>query len=170
MDWNAVREALLDSTTALFENYGIALSHVKPSMPSQLGEATLAVIGFTSAEFNGSLVVSMATTLLADSYPKLEGVEPDLYGWAGELANQLTGRVKNKLLSRGIVLSLSIPTTISGRGVHIGAARRNAQLFENTVWYRDSPVLVRLEAVPRAIAPGEVRPETSLEEGEMQLF
>jgi CheY-specific phosphatase CheX len=124
MDWNVVREALLDSTTALFKSYGIELSRDKPRVSPSFNKMTLAVIGFTSKEFNGSLVVSMDAALLHDSYPKVEGAEPDFFGWAGELANPLTGRLKNRLLSSGIVINLSIPTTIRGRG---GAHRRGSR-------------------------------------------
>jgi CheY-specific phosphatase CheX len=172
MDWNAVRDALVESTLALFHSCGIELTVQKPGVPLNFDEVTLAVMAFGSEEFKGSLVLSLSEPALTGSFPKISNAdsEPDYLDWAGELANQLTGRVKNRLLVQGIAINLGTPTTLRGKGVHLSAARPGARLIEATLWYQTTPIKVRLEAQLKSDANAAPYSVPTQVEGEFEAF
>lgn len=85
------------------------------------------VLGFSGEQVKGSLVVSCERDLLASSHPNLAmGMpvdESSIHDWSGEIANQMLGRVKNKLSTIGIKMSMSTPTTVTGKAMQIRAAK-----------------------------------------------
>ena len=70
----------------------------------------LSVIGFAGKEISGTLVLGATREPLARSKPN-RASDRD---WIAELANQLLGRIKNKILRRGIVFYAMPPAVVSG--------------------------------------------------------
>lgn len=85
------------------------------------------VLGFAGEQMKGSLVVSCERSLLAASHPNLAmGMpvdEASILDWSGEMANQMLGRIKNKLSTIGIKMSMSTPTTVTGKAMQVRAAK-----------------------------------------------
>jgi hypothetical protein len=69
------------------------------------------VIGFQSRELNGSLVVGMDTHAVEVAMPPCLDNWSE---WAGELANQLMGRVVNHLSDFGICAQMATPILLDG--------------------------------------------------------
>src|SRR5438105_11537361 len=65
-------------------------------------------IGFAGRLLRGSLTLVAPFSLLQTTYPFALRAEPeaelDVLDWSGELANQLLGRISNRLAARGIEL------------------------------------------------------------------
>jgi hypothetical protein len=69
------------------------------------------VMGFVGKTMRGALVLGTTREPLEKSNPLGCGSPRD---WVCELANQLTGRLKNRLLGRGLEVLLTTPTGLSG--------------------------------------------------------
>ena len=110
------------SASALFSSSTILGDGRLSALPAQASIA--GVVGFTSEKMRGSLTIassfgSFAALLPAEVrvHPVSEDVEADwlkLRDWASELANQLLGRIKNRLFAMGANLHTATPTAISG--------------------------------------------------------
>ncbi len=171
MDWSLVRELLAESALQLFDSCNAPVVDNRPAdTPPSVG-STLAVIGFAGKQMRGALVLFLYPGVLRASYPTPGEVdEEDLLAWAGELSNQLLGRFKNKLLTRGVTIDLSTPTAMSGQGLRFATAPPASHLVERRFDFGGEPVLVRLEA--RASDGVELRTPglPSSSEGDMILF
>lgn len=120
--------SLHESTGELLDSYHTVPSALPPrraDVPRE--DLCIASIGFTGAEVRGSLVIMAADEVLAAS---LSGVARDeatdelFADWAAELANQLCGRLKNKLLRQGLPVTISVPSVLRASGaVHHTRAR-----------------------------------------------
>ena len=108
------------SCIELFESYGVQIQPT--AMTPTDSSRCCGIIGFTGDGIRGSVLLAASSEVLQRAYP-LEGVPG--WDWAGELANQLLGRLKNHLLSRGVTISLTTPMVL--RGVEIRPVD-NAQL------------------------------------------
>ena len=101
--------ALLGTPVDLLEN-----AHAPPSAHSMTG-----FIGF-SGPIRGSLTISSTADLFLASYPSKTDAGPDLadlLDWAGEIANQLLGRIKRRFCERGVDFEASTPAAIRGRDI-----------------------------------------------------
>ncbi len=116
MSHDALNPIIVECTLALFRHYEVELEAVEAAEPSDIWEEDLVlagIIGFTSADLRGSLVLAMGKSPLA----RVEAEEAQHRDWIQELSNQLLGRVKNRLLCFGI--SLHMTTPLSLRGLHL---------------------------------------------------
>jgi CheY-specific phosphatase CheX len=126
---------LLRSTEELFGRSGVAVA-VPVSEPAlQVGDLHVgALIGFDGPQIRGSLMLICTFQVAARTRPsKLggaaqlsSGVSRDwilIRDWTGELANQLVGRVKNRLLIFGIKFQIATPVALSGRGLALAVQR-----------------------------------------------
>lgn len=81
------------------------------------------VLGFSGDLMKGSLVISCKKALLEKSHPNLAMEmpvgEPEVLDWVGEIANQLLGRLKNKIAATGVKFSMSTPTTMCGKSMQV---------------------------------------------------
>ena len=120
------------------------------------------MVGFVSSTFQGSIVVAIKG---------LESLRTRLYeDWVGELANQLSGRVKNRLL-RHRLPPYDVSPQVTIRGRELEPTRRSAD--ETLCYCSSSPAgdcciwvtLVVRDTVP--LAPHADPPET---EGSVILF
>jgi CheY-specific phosphatase CheX len=112
--------SLSESTGELLDSYHTVPSALPPrrhDIPRE--DLCIASIGFTGADVRGSLVIMAADEVLAAS---LSGVARDeatdelFADWAAELANQLCGRLKNKLLRQGVLVTISVPSVLRASG------------------------------------------------------
>src|SRR5207237_7934785 len=70
------------------------------------------VIGFTGTVLRGTLVLAPTRTLLERSHM---GMPCEFRDWAGELANQLMGRIKNQLRTYDVEVHVTTPVIIKGQ-------------------------------------------------------
>jgi hypothetical protein len=103
----------------LFQDYALPLKRV---MQGELLDVELlfcGVVGFTGEQLRGTLLLATSREPLGRTTP---AVESSLREWIAELANQLIGRIKNKLLNHNVNLLLSTPVVL--RGVQIAPVSR----------------------------------------------
>jgi chemotaxis protein CheX len=164
---------LASSTTELFKSHGLAVGP-SPGSASEEGDCLTATIGFTSAELRGTLVLALDRGLAANSLPgHLKGRDESdeiVADWAGELSNQLLGRLKNRFHSVGVDISLSTPVVFAGKELRHYC---NETAIRRTLRFEEGRILVELMAsldrdfeIP---ANGEM-PEPGQPEGEALFF
>jgi CheY-specific phosphatase CheX len=175
----ALEESLAVVTRDLFAAYDIALDHRPEASshesPSVRGELVgVSVIGFAGEKVRGALVL-LAPVAAVRTWQHLSEDAPEevVRDTIGEFSNMLLGRLKNRLLSRGVVLLLATPTSAFGRELSMSsppADQARWQLFEGD----GGPVYARISA---SFEPGFVLGEApdgveavSANEGEMMLF
>jgi CheY-specific phosphatase CheX len=117
--WFTVHPLLADCCTALFESYGVTVQCDGEVDFSQLNdEGMAAFIGFLGDTIRGALVIGAPSVLIAQALPShARGArvsDEDQRDWAGELANQLLGRMKIKLAMYGIEFEMSTPCAVVG--------------------------------------------------------
>jgi chemotaxis protein CheX len=162
---------------ALFSTQGLHIGAMRGSFEEKPADHDVACsIGFTAPEIRGALLMTARKDLFARAWPaELRSRVPsdrEVCDWAGELVNQLLGRVKNALLPLGLALQQSTPTVVTGRCLHrVPASTKVARrfLFEEG----GGSVAIYLDAV---VAEGFVLSESpdetmrSAVEGDIQLF
>jgi hypothetical protein len=109
----------------LFAGNGESFEELSGSTEPPDREAGLlaASIGLSGQAVRGALVVVARPTFFKHTYPQELGVprnEGDLSDWAGELVNQLLGRIKNRLSSYGVDFTTSMPTVVRGDRLQLG--------------------------------------------------
>jgi hypothetical protein len=146
--------------------------------------------GGTQRGLRGSLVLSANRGLLERSRPVPPGALPGkgpekanatsatpsgidaLQDWIGELANQLLGRLKSRLLAHGIAIQLGTPTTVSGLELRVRTCTANRQATPLWLLSGDDWLVVRLDAIasPDVQLSSIPDPSSSATEGEVLLF
>jgi CheY-specific phosphatase CheX len=96
---------------SLFEAYALSVAPVGFEAYRRNPTLTLvSVVGFAGREISGSLVLGASSEPLLRSNP----TQAPQRDWIGELANQLLGRVKNKIARHGIEIYAVPPSVVSG--------------------------------------------------------
>jgi hypothetical protein len=167
-----------EATLALLAAYGVALRAVETRSGTPAGAQMLDVVGsisFAGRRINGRLFVGMPFELAARTRPTSgalsRGRSADwllVRDWCGELANQLLGRVKNRLFPYGLVVDTFPPTALSGDALRVAFPRQGRRF----VFQADAhEVHVWLDA---KVQPDDPLPARSDErgprEGEVLLF
>jgi hypothetical protein len=67
-------------------------------------------MGFVSDPVRGTCLLAASSATVLAAAPA--GARPR--DWVGELANQLVGRLKSKLMARGVTIGVSTPVVLSG--------------------------------------------------------
>jgi hypothetical protein len=162
---------ILDITRALFGSYGAKLELDGSPAQKTLETANfLTVIGFSSRTFNGSLLLALPRPLVEHTLP---AAGAGLADWCSELANQLLGRLKNRLIDYQVLLNMTLPVVISGGRFALPAKTRSITRYFCFVsdWGK---FFVRLEAElgPNVELVRQARSEGGrvLDEGELVLF
>lgn len=117
---------LAEAAAQLFSSHGVGLGRADPaaggagaSRETAVEAAFSAAIGFTAPALRGALVLSLDSPLVRESLPpNLKGPglsDATLADWTGELANQLLGRLKGKLVAYGVEIALGTPVVFAGR-------------------------------------------------------
>jgi CheY-specific phosphatase CheX len=117
------------STEELFGKTGVARSVASVDSARQVDDLHVgAVISLDGPRIRGALMLITTFGVAARTRPSRLGAAGQLSGgtardwilvrdWTGELANQLAGRVKNRLHVFGITFQIAPPVSLSGRGL-----------------------------------------------------
>jgi len=148
--------------TELMQAYGVEL--VPSEGWPETDEVMLSgVMGFVGDSVRGTCVLAAPQATVEAAAPTNAAARD----WVGELANQLVGRLKAKLMARGATIALSTPVVL--RGVRLSPMPRTdvaPVVFES----RTGRVLVWLEVeIENDFQLGEQR-ALAANEGELLVF
>ncbi len=149
----------------VFDAYDTALESVDIADP---GHEVVAVIGYAADEVRGGLALGITNDLAKRTMPT-----PDtpLYDWAGELANQILGRVRNKMLSYKLDIQISTPVVLHGLGVQVAPPGHEGVKVAS---YKSGTDVVQVLLEARFEQgfelPEKNEEEGAVDEGEMLLF
>lgn len=110
-------QLVIQCTTELFGARGIEVRGIGDLVGPIEYAATL---GFSADKVRGMLGLGMERVTLQFLVSKdTAASEPDgnAEDWLGETANQLLGRIKNKLMAYNVLVSLALPSVL--RGLHL---------------------------------------------------
>jgi len=109
-------DLVFDCSQELFSAYGLhAEPCAKEAYPSITERfAFCGVMGFGGEQLRGSLVLAATREPLDQTNPHGQKSQRD---WICELSNQLMGRIKNRLLARGVDVLLATPAGLTGENV-----------------------------------------------------
>lgn len=170
----AIDDIAEDTLRELLEAYDVALT---PFPASSAGGVlhfydVTATIDFvretpSSSHQTGRLVLSMPRDvfLLLSPEPNRASLRDD---WAPELANQLMGRIKNRLLQFGSTLQIGIPATSDADAESRRERAATHRVYTGRTVRGD--VLLTLEGLPEESELAHVGPEGLALEGELILF
>jgi CheY-specific phosphatase CheX len=148
--------------TELMQAYGVEL---RPTLGWVESDEVMfsGVMGFVGASVRGTCLLAAPQGTVEAAAPKGAAARD----WVGELANQLVGRLKAKLMARGATIALSTPVVL--RGVKLSPLPRTdvaPVVFESTA----GRVLVWLEVeIENDFQLGEER-ALKASEGELLVF
>ena len=117
-------DAMVESAArALFESHGLLLGERRADFGVTPEDHDVAgAVGFTGPEIRGAFLMTTRQDLVELAWPSELRHQPaserDVCDWAGELVNQLVGRVKNALVPFGLALEQSTPTVVTGWHIH----------------------------------------------------
>jgi len=160
---NQIEAVVTACCVELFSDYGVEIS-LAHDHRSDSNLAFCGVIGFTGNDMRGSLLLACSREPLTLAGDNVHGIRD----WLAELANQMIGRIKNRLIALGTVIYCSTPIIL--RGEHLAPLdnQPRPQLFHAnggvvSVWFDVdlNPELV-LSETPDASATAR--------EGEALLF
>ncbi len=162
-----LRSLMIECCIELFDAYDVLLTPETGPTSRDHELVVSGIIGFSGEQLQGTLVLC-ATQALLDSPMFRDASSED---WIGELANQLLGRIKNRLLSYGITIFLSTPVTM--RGSQLDPAPRHddieplhlrGQAEGAVVWFDVEPNdNIELQPIGNAETPAQ-------REGDILLF
>lgn len=114
----AVDSLVQSSLVQLFSAYEVAVAPL-PRGRAQISipevSAAVSFVRRGGAGKNGRIVLSMPASVL--DLMKSGAMPPLQVDWARELANQLAGRIKNRLLQFSIALDVGISTTVDSKSI-----------------------------------------------------
>lgn len=160
-----------NATEALFATYGARLDPDGTPLSRTLKKTQLlGVIGFSSRDLSGALLMAMPRALVERTLPTPDANPGD---WCGELANQLLGRLKNQLLKYQVAVNLSLPVVVSGEGMSLPASTRKITRYCS--YACDGLVMcirVEMELGPKLelVRHELTAEEEAVDEGELLLF
>jgi CheY-specific phosphatase CheX len=176
-------DILLRSAEALFEKRGIELSRASTGLELRIDDRHVGgLLEFEGPQIRGSLLL-ISTFQTAAKMRGPQGASGDLSSrvagdwivirdWTGELANQLLGRIKNRLQSFGVNFQIGAPVLLSGPGLALAGQAPNR--VHSFVYRRGDDlvkIVVDLRAEPQL---GSTRPiaadEASAREGDVIEF
>lgn len=164
-----IDDLLFDCCQELFQAYQLPVHpRSREEFPSPEQLALCGVMGFCGRQLRGALVLATTREPLEVTNP---GGVTSQRDWICELANQLMGRVKNRLLALGVEIHLATPAGLSGENLCPSPGRLRApQVFAAgngfaCVWI-DCELAEGFE-LPASPGPGA---SPTLAEGETLLF
>jgi CheY-specific phosphatase CheX len=115
-----INQMVSEACISLFSDYALALQPRAANAPeSEVPLLYCGVVGFSGEEMRGTLLLGTSREPLGRTSPASDA---SLREWIAELSNQMLGRIKNKLLTRGVNMHLSTPIVL--RGEHIAPVGR----------------------------------------------
>jgi CheY-specific phosphatase CheX len=158
----AIQDMAGSACTELMEAYGVELVRAE-GWPETEEVMLSGVMGFVGDSVRGTCLLAAPQATIEAAAPRAAAARD----WVGELANQLVGRLKVKLMARGATIALSTPVVL--KGVKLSPLPRTdvaPVVFES----RAGRVLVWLEVEIEAdFQLGEQR-ALAASEGELLVF
>jgi CheY-specific phosphatase CheX len=105
-----MQEMAGDACTELMAAYGLGLTRIDEPWTESENEVFSGVMGFVGDTVRGSCLLAAPETAVLAAAPHSAKARD----WVGELANQLVGRVKTKLLAHGVTIALTTPVVLRG--------------------------------------------------------
>jgi CheY-specific phosphatase CheX len=151
------------AATELLDAYGVKLAESGQVWVETDEVLYSGVMGFVGDRLRGTLLLAAPKETILSTAP--EDARPR--DWVGELANQLVGRLKSKLMAHGVTIALSTPVVLSGVRLHpLPRSEVLPSVFETP----SGRVLVWLEVeVDPEFTLGSLRPLRAAE-GEFLVF
>ncbi len=116
-DAEAYSSFLARAAVEVLGAYGVRLRTSDDTQPPLLRETdVVAILGFSGPDIAGALVLAIAPEVLERSLPVASVAPADarfLHEWAGELANQALGRLKDRFVQHGGELLVGTPRTFT---------------------------------------------------------
>ena len=127
-DNRPIDDVVFDCCRELFRDYSLnVLPRGIEEFPAAEPLALCGVMGFGGKQMRGALVLAATCEPLEKTNPGGFGSQRD---WICELANQLSGRVKNRLLGVGVEILLATPAGMSGDNLKpVPGKSRTPQVF-----------------------------------------
>lgn len=109
-----IETTVSDACISLFDDYKLPLLRVPADQVTDDDSELLycGVVGFSGEQMRGSLLLATSREPLGRTSPTSDA---SFREWIAELSNQLLGRIKNKLIPRGVTLHLSTPIVLRGQ-------------------------------------------------------
>jgi Chemotaxis phosphatase CheX len=115
----AINQAILDGMLrdcclALMADYGLPASQQDDAEVDDRTAVAIAAIDFSGRDLRGTIALRMTTSVVLETYRAAVGTpirvdSPEALDWTCELANQLVGRLKNKLRNYQVSFSVNTP-------------------------------------------------------------
>jgi hypothetical protein len=106
-----IEQCAIEAAVGLFLSYSVCLECADPTDRAIVSDIELCgIVGFVGREISGTMLLAATLEPLASS----NRVAARQRDWMAELANQLFGRIKNRLLRRGLHLLGAPPAVIGG--------------------------------------------------------
>ncbi len=159
-------ERFTEALSDLIGSYTGAASVTTNDIPENLELDITSIVGLSSEEVSAtvSLASSQEAALSLSTFPLTCAQD-----WMGELANQLAGRLKNKLCAYGLQLNLSTPTTVRGNQLQL-----TSSALETFSINAQFPIGGAIAQISLNVDPNldltEKPTESTSEEGSMELF
>jgi hypothetical protein len=169
----AIDTILQSSAVELFHSQGVA---VAPLRPAPLGAQQrfydwVGLIHFEAANLSGVLTVSVPMAIWSSR--ERQGNAPSdaetLADWHRELANQLMGRIKNRLLKFQLVMRPRLPSALSGAALELHRKRSASEVLYRFRALRGDILVVVDAPLERAILAYAGDAQIA-REGELILF
>ncbi|MBC8068679.1 MAG: chemotaxis protein CheX [Deltaproteobacteria bacterium] len=141
-----------------------------------VGHQVAGIIGFAGEGFGGTLAIRAPSMVVRSCLPVADaGPEPHVLGdWIAELANQLLGRTKNKLIRYHSTFQITPPTyAVADELLVIGCDRGRTSWLSVTTHAGPLLVMVELHVAPdfTFVAASDPNDATLVHaEGELMLF
>lgn len=169
LDNRPIDNLVVDCCRELFSAYALETEpRDARDLPATMEESVVCgVMGFGGTLMRGSLVLVATREPLERTNPGGLGSDRD---WICELANQLMGRIKNRLLASGVEILPATPAGLSGINLSPSTTMRAPQVFAVgsgfvVVWL-DYECPPEFELCPEPLP----RAERAVPEGETLLF
>ena len=169
----AIDTILQSSTVELFHSQGVA---VAPLRPCPLGNQRrfyewVGLIHFEATSVSGVLTVStpMAVWSSRAAGAASSADSETLADWHREIANQLMGRIKNRLLKFQLVLNPRLPSALSGAALELHRKRSASEILYRFRALRGDVLVVVDAPLDRAILAYSGGMQVA-REGELILF
>jgi CheY-specific phosphatase CheX len=119
-----IEQCTIESAVGLFLSYSVCLECADETDSRIISDIDLCgIVGFVGREMSGSLLLAATKEPLTAS----NRVAARRRDWMAELSNQLFGRIKNRLLRRGLQLVCTPPAVIGGDHLVAFTARNQCQ-------------------------------------------
>jgi len=108
-------------TVELFRLWDLPVApvrHMQVSVGQHRYEDLVGVVRFEAPRFSGALTLSLESSVL-DGMIQVPTDARRRQDWVREAANQLIGRLKNRLINFQVTLHVGLPTAMSGRALEV---------------------------------------------------